>query len=78
MNNYARVRTLFTMVLIIAILVSPTASAADQSCDQGAIIGAPHPCQSTKRVCCNPTWTPFDNALKAARNHRITFTGAHF
>jgi hypothetical protein len=40
MNNSARVRTLFTLFLIIAIVVSPTASAADQSCDQGAIIGA--------------------------------------
>src|SRR5688572_13678141 len=40
MNNSARISTVFTMFLIIATVVSPTALAADQSCDEGANIGA--------------------------------------
>lgn len=40
MNNSVYARTLFTLLLIFSILAPPRAFAADQSCDQGATIGA--------------------------------------
>jgi len=33
---------------------------------------------TNKWVAANPTWKSLTNTLKADRNHRITFTGAHF